>query len=246
MELTRFMITTLLRNIVLGAFALILPAAHAAEVYFDTVSTEKAVRTHGSYFGAFGGFGVDGADADYSGAVADAELDNTEAAFGGVEFGYTFSTPYPIRPSVELEILYLDDELKTEFPAGGKAATASANLKAINASINVILALDLSIYEEDIGSFLSALHPYIGAGFGGAWAKLDSISFRGEDGERIGSEGDNSGFEFTYQIFGGLEIALSDVFSIYAEYKYLVFDGLGSEIANFERPLVNFGFKVQY
>ncbi len=220
--------------------------AFAAEVYFDTVSTEKAVRTHGAYFGAFGGVGVGGADVDFNKRLRGASLDKTEAAFGGVEFGYSFNTPLPLRPSIELELLYLDDELRAEL-LDARKRTASANLKLFNASINLMLALDLSMYNEDLGSFLAALHPYVGFGVGGAYAELDSYGLRNKRGRRVTSEGDQSGFEYSYQIFGGLELAFSDAFSIYAEYKYLAISNLGNgNINNYERPLLNFGFKVQY
>jgi opacity protein-like surface antigen len=234
--------------------------SRAAEVFFDTVSTEKAVRTHGAYFGAFGGFGLGSAEVDFGNDLDDASLDESQAAFGGIEFGYTFSTPLPIRPSIELEFLYLDDDIQAtleDIPEANKAnlspsklaklpRTGSANLKLFNTSLNLILALDLSMYREDIGDFLAALHPYIGAGIGGAYAKLDSFGFRNEAGEEIGDQGDQSGFEVTYQLFGGLEVSFSDAFSVYAEYKYLAVTSLGEQISNYERPLLNFGFKVQY
>ncbi len=235
-----------LHTIVVGALCANIGVASAAEVYFDTVSTEKAVRTHGAYFGAFGGVGVSGADVDFGNRLKGASLDTTEAAFGGIEFGYSFSTPLPLRPSIELELLYLDDEFRAELRDVRKR-TASANLKLFNASINVLLALDLSMYREDIGDFLAALHPYVGFGVGGAYAELDSFGLRDKRGRRVSSEGDQSGFEYSYQLFGGLELAFSDAFSVYAEYKYLAISNLGNgNINNYERPLLNFGFKVQY
>ncbi len=234
MKPTRILIATV------AAFAALTPALRADEVFFDTVSTEKASRMSGAYFGVFGG-GATTADSSTGTPLEGANVDGGSGWFAGAEVGYYFRTPFPIRPAIELEAFYLG----TEVDSSGSTDFRS-DLWAAGAFVNLLLALDLSMYAEDLGPFWSSLRPYVGAGIGAAYTKLNGGSVQHKDGTstRIDS---SSSVGFAYQLFAGLEVALADDLSIYGEYKYLVLDNTGSEaVSEVASNLWTLGVKVQY
>ncbi len=217
-------------------------SATGAEVYFDTVSTEKAVRTQGSYWSLFGG-GVAGTEADYANDYSGFSNSSENGFFVGTELGYEFHTPFPIRPALEVELFYVDTKMNAEGP---DSSTLRADLQHINLMANVVLALDLGQGQEEVGSFASALHPYVGAGLGVAYASMGSRNIDTPEGKSK-SLGDSSDFTFAYQVFAGLELDLGDYVSIYGEYRYLVLQELaGGSVSDFAEDLWGFGVKVKY
>jgi opacity protein-like surface antigen len=234
MHSTRTLITALV------ALATATTCLRADEVFFDTVSTEKASRVSGAYFGVFGG-GAMTSDTSSSGPLDGADLDNGSGWFGGAEVGYYFRTPFPVRPAIELEAFYLG----TEVESGGSTDFRS-DLWAAGAFVNLILALDLSAYAEDLGPFLTSLRPYVGAGIGAAYTKLDGGTARFRDGSNAKIDSDST-ISFAYQLFAGLEVALADDVSVYGEYKYLVLDDTGSDnLSEVASDLWTVGVKVSY
>lgn len=212
----------------------------AAEVYFDTVSTEKAVRTHGAYFGLFGG-GATNFEVDGGQGLEEASQQDKNGWFVGAEIGYQFRTPFPIRPAIELELFYLSNDYRAEV-GGGKAA---ADLYHVNLMANVLLALDLTDYRDELG-FLASFHPYIGVGAGAAYTNVSSGSITTAEGRTL-SLGDGAKVTLAYQLIAGLEIDLSDYFSIYGEYRRLWIDDIaGSSLTSGDQNLWGLGFKVQY
>ena len=212
----------------------------ADEVFFDTVSTEKASRMSGAYLGVFGG-GVAESDADSSGAFGGADYSNGSGWFAGAEVGYYFRTPFPVRPAIELEAMYLGSELDP-----GSDRFPRSDFWAAAAFVNVILALDLSTYVEDVGPFVAALRPYIGAGIGAAYTKMDGGTARFADGSSLRLESDSK-VTFAYQLFAGLEVALADDVSVYGEYKHLVLDETGNDsVSQITNQLWTLGIKVGY
>lgn len=228
-----------------GLLAMTASLAPAAEVYFDTISTEKASRLSGAYFGVFGGSDFDqDADVNPGDAGPSFTLDGQGSLFLGVEFGYEWQTPFPLRTGFEVEAMYLSND----FEAHNEFSEISADFHSAVIMANLTLALDLADYRDDVGPFWAAFHPYIGAGFGGAytWQRNGKIKDL-TDGSEI-SNGNSGDFTFAYQLFAGVEFDLTDTLSLYAEYKYLVFDDLGtsSGISDYQHNLFGAGLKMQY
>lgn len=214
--------------------------ARAAEVYFDTISTEKAVRAQGAYFGLFGGGAMD-LDVKTGGALEGFAQQDEGGWFLGAEIGYQFRTPFPVRPAFELELFYFANEFRAEAPG----ALATADFYHITLMANFILALDLSDFRDDIG-FLASVHPYIGAGLGGAYTNVSNADIEFATTDDV-SLSDGSKFSFAYQVFAGLEVALSDYVSVYGEYRRLwISDLAGAEFDDGDQNLWGLGFKVQY
>ncbi len=220
-------------------FVAVTTIAPAAEVYFDTVSTEKSVRAQGAYFGFFGGGSWD-YNVDSSGTAGLSSEQDGTGWFIGAELGYQFRTAYPVRPAFEVELFYAADKAISE----NATSRLSNDFYSVNLMVNFILALDLSDYRDDVG-FLASLHPYIGGGLGGAYTNADSSLLSGSgDGLSLGSSGKIS---FAYQFLAGLEVDLSDYVSIYGEYRRLWINNVaGSNFSESDRNLWNIGFKVQY
>ncbi len=214
-------------------------SAGAAEVYFDTVSTEKAVRAQGAYFGLFGGGSFD-YDVDSAGSRNLLSEQDGTGWFIGAEIGYQFRTAFPVRPAFEVELFYMSDKANS----ANATSVLTNDFYSINLMANFILALDLTDYRDDIG-FFANLHPYIGGGLGAAYTNADSSLVSGTgDGLTLGS---SSKISFAYQIFAGLEVDLSDYVSIYGEYRRLWIDNVGgSNFSRSKQDLWNIGFKVQY
>ena len=217
-------------------------AAGAAEVYFDTVSTAKASRLQGAYISAYaGGSRVQSAATGKN--LSGHSLRNATGWNAGVRFGYSFSTPIPVRPSLELELGYLNNDINLERNAGN---SYKGSLQSAHAFGNVVLALDMDNHLGDGASdFWRKVKPYIGAGAGLAYARLQHLEYI-DDGRRIKDE-EGGQISFGYQVFAGLEYAFTDELSIYGEYKYLSLYDLGGgdlQGADFSEYLI--GMKFQY
>jgi len=217
-------------------------AASAAEVYFDTVSTAKATRLHGAYVSAYAGANSVQSVATSSRLAGHSKEDATGWS-AGVRFGYMFSTPIPIRPSVELELGYLTNDINLQRSSKN---SYKGSLQSFNAFGNVVLTLDMENHlGESSSDFWRKVKPYIGAGAGMAYARLQHLEYI-RNGRRVNDE-DGGQISFGYQVFGGIEYAFTDAFSIYGEYKYLsLYDLGGGEVqgADFSEYLI--GMKFQY
>jgi opacity protein-like surface antigen len=220
------------------------PRAGAEEVYFDTISTEKATRLHGAYFGGFAGGSVF-RDADFGGGLAGRGLGADEKGgwFAGIEFGYSWQTPFVVRPAVELEFTYLESDLDSSGP-GGTGVSGELNTGIIMA--NGILSLDLADHIDDVGTFWASFHPYVGAGAGLAFNKVTDASVDLAGAPRVSLDR-SWNTAFAYQWLAGVEVALTDTFSVYGEYRRVTIDELaGGTIDGAEFDLWTLGFKLQY
>lgn len=219
-------------------FALALPV-HAAEVYFDTVSTAKATRLHGAYVGAYAGSSRL-SDATTGPRLKGQNIGNDSGWIAGVKFGYAFETPLPIRPALELELFHLTSGVSAS-KSGGNQYTG--DIKANGAMLNAAVGFDLGGADD---SFLSKLRPYVGAGTGLAYASVKGVNLK-LDGRNVHNADDGGQVSFGYQVFGGLEYAASDELSFFAEYKYLNLYDLGSgDIQGAELSLYTLGMRFLY
>lgn len=217
-------------------------STQAAEVYFDTVSTAKATRLHGAYVSAHAGANT------INGVSTSEKLKghDKQSATGwsaGVRFGYSFATPIPVRPSLELELGYLNNDVNLVKNSNN---SYKGSLQSFNAFGNVVLSLDMENHlDESASNFWRKIKPYIGAGAGMSYARIQHLEYI-RDGRRVGDE-DGGQISFGYQVFGGVEYAFTDAFSIYGEYKYLsLYDLGGGDVqgADFSEYLI--GMKFQY
>ena len=256
---------TLLNKLAFGLVACTaVCTATAGEVYLDTVrattggysdtvvSTERAYRTQGAYFGLQGGVSSRGS-ASFRNELGGAELEDESGFVLGARAGYWFRIPFPIRPSLEVELNYLRDDVSVGGTVSSEKhvgrVTGGGDLSAFVGTVNLVLALDLEPYRDQVGDVLAAFHPYVGAGIGAAYSSLEdfSLKIRDEEGGEKKVDAEGSKIDFAYQVFGGLEIDLSEEFSIYGEYKRMVLEGTGTEsITDYERDLWVLGFKVNY
>ena len=218
--------------------------ATADEVYFDTVSTVRAVRDSGPYAGVFAGgaaFQDAGFDEGLNGKGFDAVDDN--GWFAGIEFGYSFWTPLPLRIAFEAEFTYMDTNIGGEGNAGravrGEARTGSA-------MANVIFQLDLDDHRNEVGDFLANFRPYVGVGAGVAFTDVEGFNTGGGGRSDRAIEGDGE-FSFAYQLFAGIEYLLDDTWSVYGEYRRVVISEVAKgAISDLEHDLWALGIRVNY
>lgn len=230
-----------IRLLVLAALSMA-GLARGAEVYFDTVSTAKAGRLHGAYFSAGGGF-ADNVGVGTGPRLRGFDVSGDSGWAASIKFGYSFITPLPIRPSLELELGYLNSELHGE---GGSQGKFDSELHAYSAMGNAVLALDFEEYREGYGDLLAAIKPYIGAGVGIAYVHQNDVRFTRNTGY-VARKNEGGEVSFGYQIFGGLEVEISPEFSIYGEYKYMDLYDLGNaDIQGAEFSVWSLGMKFQY
>jgi opacity protein-like surface antigen len=217
-------------------------AASAAEVYFDTVNTARASRLQGAYFGTFAG-GANVTGTSTSGRLGGMGVDGKGMGWmGGVEFGYKWETPAGINLMAELEFYYLDQEISGNT---GRSKYRST-LRSLGAMANGIVQLDLgSLLGEEAG-WIGRIKPYVGAGFGLGYGDQDDISFKPTGKrERTLSEGGEIGF--AYQLLAGVEVEVTDSFSVYGEYRYMdLYDFGNSDITGAEISSWIVGLRFQY
>jgi opacity protein-like surface antigen len=226
----------------LVALLVVAGSARGAEVYFDTVSTAKAARLHGAYFSAGGGI-ADNVGVGTGPRLRGFDMSGDSGWSVGLKFGYAFVTPIPIRPSIELELNYLNSELHGE---GGPLGQFDSELHAYSAMGNLVLALDFEEFRDNYGDVLAALKPYVGAGAGIGYVHQNDVRFTRTNGN-VARKDEGGEASFGYQVFGGLEIELAPEFSLYGEYKYVNFYDLGNaDIQGADFSVWSLGMKFQY
>ncbi len=229
-------------SIAISALLLLIQGMSAAEVYFDTVSTAKAGRLQGAYIGTFAG-GANVSGTSTAGRLGGMGVDGKGMGWiGGVEFGYKWATPVGLNLASELEIYYLNQDLS----GGNSGARYRSNLRSLGAMVNGIVELDLgSILGEEAG-WMGRVKPYVGAGVGLGYGDQDKIAYKPSGRrERTLDGGGDTGF--AYQLMGGVEVEVSDTFSVYGEYRYMDLQGFGSgDITGAEISTWVLGMKFQY
>ncbi len=253
-------------SLALGLLFIAAPASDAAEIPLNAigeqpegVTTEITERKDGPYVAAWLGAATAG-KASFREELRGADLGDSTGFAGGLKLGYSWQTPIFIRPSVELELAYLTDNLSPmgsiEDNSGRREVSrriksGGTDLNALVGTVNFVLALDLGAIRDQVGDFVAGLHPYVGIGIGGAYSSVDKFETRARSSssrndEKIRVDG-GSKIDFAYQFLAGLEIDLDDSFSIFGEYKHISLNSTGSEvIRDYERDLWVFGCKLAY
>ena len=225
---------------------------------------EKKTSKYGPYVGIFGGQ-TTGQDAKLRLRAAGSDLkydmlDRDGGFLFGLEVGYAWRTRYYLEFALEFEALYSDTELNALLSPSGnaKAPLSNADLATVKADmsyaaflLNGTVTLDLRRLRPYIGTFLTRFRPYVGAGFGGA-----QLWYRNQQYQSIG---DLSGtatapqvspfgideFVGAYQVFGGLEFAITDKLGAYAEYRRLSF-AKTNDLSSFSTDILLGGFHWRY
>lgn len=202
-------------------------------------SDEEQQSKYGPYVGIFGGQST-GQDAsmtiDYIGRSLDYDVSDWDGNFlMGFEIGYSWKTRRFLEFGLEFEGLFSGTDLQTYAIGESGDGTgvqlsdvyqAAADMNFAAFMFNGVVNLDLRKLRPRVGTFISNLRPYVGAGIGGA-----QVWFREQ---RVVTVGDAFGtptaaastpfgldqFVFAYQAFAGLEYQLKEKFSIYAEYRW--------------------------
>ena len=217
-------------------------SASAAEVYFDTVNTARASRLQGAYFGTFAG-GANVTGTSTSSRLGGMAVEGSGNGWiGGVEFGYKWVTPAGINLAAELEFYYLDQEI-----SGSKGSSKyRSSLRSFGAMANGIVQIDLgSLMGEDAG-WVGRIKPYAGAGVGFGYGDQNDTTFKPSGKrERNLSEGGETGF--AYQLLAGVEVEVTDSFSVYGEYRYMdLYDFGNSDITGADISTWVLGLRFQY
>lgn len=234
------MMKKLIKQLLLAALTCAAGHSPAAEVYFDTVSTAKAARLQGGYFSAGGGI-VENTGVEVGPRLKGFDFDNGRGWAAGLKFGYSWVTPLPIRPALELELGFLGSDMHAD---GGANGSFDTNLQSYSAMANFVLALDFEEYR-DYGSLLGAIKPYVGAGAGIAYVRQDDTRFTRNTGRIIHTDVESE-VAFAYQFFGGVEVELAPEFSLYSEYKFVNLPEIGGDVQEADFGVWSFGMKLQY
>jgi opacity protein-like surface antigen len=204
----------------------------------NTVSTVKAMRQHGAYWSAFAGPAFD-FSASGAGAYGNLSADDEGGWIAGIKAGYSFETPGVFRPAAEIELSYLDNELR----GSNGRDSFRGDLFHLTLMANAILGIDMGELTGLAG--FSGFRPYIGAGVGVAYSSLRGLSI--EENGRSRSRGDSSGSSLAYQFIGGLEYQLSEYVSLFTDYRYFVIDDIaGGEFGEATQDLWTVGVKINY
>lgn len=240
------------------------PSARAAEVELKSLEDgESQEKKYGPYVGVFGGAtSSQSADMtlDYTTYTLDYDVLATDGSFVlGFEVGYSWKTKFFIELGLEFEGFFSSTEvsaLLSNNNAGapitlGDVATAKADMNYAAFMLNGTLTLDLSKLKPRIGGWLPRLRPYVGGGIGGA-----QIWFRNQVVQSVGDviavptpasidTFSTDEFVFASQIFGGLEIKISDKVAVYGEYRKLMLEKAG-DLDDFETEMLLGGIHIRY
>lgn len=233
-----------MRSLVIAAASvMLLQPAQAGEVALkqlppNTVSTVMAMRQHGAYWSAFAGAAFD-FTAVGAGEYGKYSAEDNGGWIAGVKAGYSFETPGIFRPAAEIEVAYLDNELR------GSNGTDSfrGDLFHVTLMANAILGIDMG--ELTGLAAWSGFRPYVGAGVGVAYSSLRGLSI--EENGKSKNRGDSSETSLAYQFIAGLEFQLSEYVSLFTDYRYFVIDDIaGGEFGEATQDLWTLGVKINY
>jgi opacity protein-like surface antigen len=235
---------------------LVFSTAFGGEVYLNTIDSANSVvveRQEGPYIGLWLGAATDGS-ASFRSKLTGAKMESETGFAAGLKLGYYYRLPFAIRPSIEFELTYLNDDFGLSGTvdsrrSGRGSVSGGADIQTLIGTVNLVLALDLAAYRENVGDFWAAFHPYVGIGGGAAYSSLEGFDVRVKtrDGRKKLKVDGGSDFDFAYQLFTGLEFELDSDFSVFGEYKLIGINSTGSDaVRDYERDLWTIGCKFGY
>jgi opacity protein-like surface antigen len=200
----------------------------------DTASAQS-----GGYVGAFGGYTF-GSDSTLGGAYGyNFDLDADNSAALGIKVGYT--PPQINYLSFELEYSYFNADFnRTVSPLSATDYTAFEGDSSFhNLLYNMILRYPAG-----------TIHPYFGAGLGFSFVDVSAVvtaRIAGVDYREPINDDDAS---FAWQMLLGVDIDLTNNFSLDIGYRYLStepkFSSTGSTELDYKTSMVTLGFKYRF
>lgn len=178
---------------------------------------------------------------------ANFSLDSQVSGAGGIKLGYSW--PFDKEPidqfedefggnrprlggGIELDAGYINDQLRGNNRVGD-----------VNGDIDNAYFMLNFLLKSRMGNFV----PYIGVGLGGAYSSLRDATIPGA------TETDDSAVTFAYQGVAGLDYYFRPDWSVFGEFKYMVFQDLGLasgvgrlDFGNYQHFLLGMGIRKTF
>jgi opacity protein-like surface antigen len=168
----------------------------------------------------------------------DRSYDSDTGWFAGLKFGYEFESTAPVHAALELEALYSQVDGGVRANRGIFRAESRGDIHEGAVMFNALVKF------KPVWRF----RPYLGAGVGlGYVDRDDSETFVRIGGRRIATRTREGGddFTFAYQGIAGFDWWVTDRWTLFTEYKALVFnDAVG--LHNYLNHLVGVGVRVKF
>lgn len=232
--------TTLLALTLTGLLSA--PALQAGESYTKQMQEPAAEAMGHFYWAVFGGVNLqqsaDIDDADTILGSFDRSLDSDTGWFAGLKFGYDFESNSPVSAALELEAFYSHVDSEINSNRGVFDVRTNGDIHAGALMFNALVKFR-PVWH---------LRPYLGAGVGvGYLERDDDRSSIKVNGVRVASRNSDGGddFTFAYQGIAGLDWWVTDRWTLFTEYKAVVFhDAVGLE--NYLNHMVGVGIRVKF
>ncbi|HEY6565418.1 MAG TPA: outer membrane beta-barrel protein [Pirellulaceae bacterium] len=212
----------------------------------------------GSYVGVFGGE-TQSQSADVVVGGYPFELSPSDGSFVmGFEVGYTWDMKrVPLETAIGFEGSFLSTEMNAAI-AGNDAFVGSlldSDVVAVHTDMNAVtfllkgqITLDLSRYRARLGRWVTGFRPYFGMGIGGSqlWFRDTETTTKNPDSMPTSAPFGMDEFVGAWQITGGLEYAVNEKLSFYAEYRELSLDSFSDEVSDYSTSSWVAGVRIHY
>jgi len=158
--------------------------------------------------------------------------------FAGLKFGYEFESNAPVHAALELEGLYTQVDGGVNARGGIFEATSEGDIHAAAIMFNALVKF------KPVWRF----RPYLGAGVGVGYVdREDSDTSIRVGGRQIATRTRDGGddFTFAYQGIAGFDWWVTDRWTLFTEYKALVFNNAVG-FHNYLNHLVGLGVRVKF
>jgi Outer membrane protein beta-barrel domain len=160
------------------------------------------------------------------------------------------------------------DTIAAATPLRSQLGSFSTDMFSVAFLVNGVLTLDLRKLKPHVGKWVTRLRPYVGGGIGGAqvWFRNTTLQSVDEFVQPGPPDPDPDSpfieprnrtvtantvlsqdqFVFAYQLFAGLELAITEKVMLYLEYRKIAFSKLDDDITDFENELFGGGVRIRY
>lgn len=241
-----------------AATLLSVAASPGGDVAFKTLDDQRSSgarsreSTHVSFFG--GTTQNQSGDVQIMGIPYDL-ADKAGQAHIGIRIGHEWrGRRWPIATALEFEGSFLSSELNGTVDPGSLASLTNDSITSFHSDMNAAMfflngkiSLDLRRHRARVGTFLSKLRPYAGAGVGGAQFWFRNTTYTTLDGVSLPNATPfaTDQFVFGWQAFGGFEYRVSHKVHLFGEYKFIHFDSF-EETNELEHSSWVAGVKINY
>lgn len=162
------------------------------------------------------------------------EDDSSVGYFAGAKLGYVFGQGF-VRPALELDAYYNRFDADVKIRGEGSEANIGGDVDSGAFLANFLLRFDFGRFQ-----------PYLGGGVGVHYTEINdpTVTIAGQTYEAGG--GDTT--DFAWQLIGGADYYFTEKLSMFLEYKYLNYEGLGGEGLEdrVDQHLVGLGVRVHF